>query len=82
MPGFVASPAAISIGLTAKMFGQRPSSLLDVHDPVVALALDEAVALRLTYAEQAQRSSKAKGDIPPGQRYETTEEALEGALVN
>lgn len=33
--------------------------------------------LRLTYAERAaQTPSKAKGEIPDGQRYESTDEIL------
>lgn len=41
-------------------------------DPVVAYAVDEAVALRLLFDEQAARArSKLKGQIPSGQRYET-----------
>lgn len=51
-----------------------------MSDPVVALAVDEAVALRLNYAEQAEqkrmRVGGPKGEIPPGQRYESTEEIL------
>ena len=63
--------------MTAKMFGQRPSALLGEFDPVLALAVDEAVMLRMTYAEQAQHTtSKAKGAIPAGQRYESTDEIL------
>jgi hypothetical protein len=51
-----------------------------VSDPVVAYAVDEAVALRLLFDEQARaQGSKARGTIPPGQRYETPDEVLSGA---
>jgi hypothetical protein len=77
MPGFVVSPNAISLGMIGKTFGRRPSELLGEPDPVIALAVDEAVMMRLHYAEQAgQASSKAKGEIPAGQRYESTDEIL------
>ena len=78
-PGFVSSPDAIFLGLTARTFGRSPArDYLGVEDPVLALAVDEAVALRLAFEEQAQRSKKhLKGSIPEGQRYETVEESLE-----
>jgi hypothetical protein len=38
----------MSIGRTAERFGQRPSLLVGIADPLLALQLDEAIALRLT----------------------------------
>lgn len=66
--------------MTAKMFGTRPSELLGLADPVVALALDEAVALRVIYEERRAQTKPGKGAIPPGQRYETPGEALSGLV--
>jgi len=69
-PSFVAGSTATLVGLTAKTFGTRPSVLLGVPDPVVAYALDEAIALRLLFDEQRARQDPSKGSIPAGQRYE------------
>jgi hypothetical protein len=47
----------------------------------VALALDEALALRLLFDEQRAMNEARKGTVgalPPGQRYETEAEAVKG----
>jgi len=65
------------------MFGQRPSSLLEVSDPVVALALDEALAVRVLLDDarrHKEASSSVPGMLPDGQRYETPSEALSGRV--
>jgi hypothetical protein len=87
-PRFVESPAAMTLAGTAQRFGQRPSSLLGLRDPVVALALDQALAVRLAIDEDRRareaRSGKP-GMLPDGMRYETEGEilsAVEPALLN
>lgn len=82
-PLFVDGTEALILGMTAKTFATRPSLLLGVGDPVVAYALDESIAMRLIYEERrAQDGARSKpGLLPPGQRYETPDEALSG-LVN
>jgi hypothetical protein len=49
---------------------------------VLAYAVDEALALRLLFDEQRARSKKPKGEIPPGQRYETPADVFEAARPN
>lgn len=44
---------------TAETWHQRPSTLLALSDPVVALALDEALAARLAMADRDQRDLTA-----------------------
>ena len=39
------------VAQTARMFGQRPSSLMRMTDPVLALAFDLAAAERLAAAD-------------------------------
>lgn len=69
MPGFVRSPGALMLGLTAQTFGQSPAKdYLGIGDPVVAYALDEAIALRLLFDRQPKRA--LRGSIPAGQVYE------------
>jgi len=54
-----------------------------VQDPVVALALDDALALRLVGAEQrAADAHSGKGTIPADQRYESLGEAYAAGQVN
>lgn len=55
--------------------------LLGVPDPVVAYAVDEAVALRLLFDEQRARAPKKKGSIPDGQRYEQSVDMI-GAPIH
>jgi hypothetical protein len=43
---------------------------------VIAYAVDEAVALRLFFDEQAAQKRKKKGSIPDGQRYESPGDIL------
>lgn len=50
------------------MFGQRPSQMLGVTVPLVALALDEALALRLLI-EQGKEGKEGKERLSGGQRY-------------
>lgn len=67
------------MGLTAKTFGARPSELLGLSDPVVAYAVDEAVAIRLRADEQRAEQAAGKGSIDPNQRYETAADLAEYA---
>ena len=47
------------LAATARTFGQRPSSLLGITEPRVALDLDEALHLVLVRAERADRAVAA-----------------------
>jgi hypothetical protein len=48
-----------------------------VSDPVIAYAVDEAVAFRMQAAEsEAKSRRKLRGEIPAGQRYESVDEVL------
>lgn len=57
--------------------------MIGVADPVLALALDKAVHVRLA-ADEARREKEAKtgtaGMLPPGQRYESEREILDGIV--
>lgn len=68
---------------TAERFGQLPSVL--VGRPPVALALDQALALRLALADRAAQEAaagKSPGPgIPPGQHYQDLDEALAAELA-
>lgn len=44
---FVESDEGMLCALTARTFGQRPSALLNIADPVIGYAVDEALMLRL-----------------------------------
>ena len=66
---------------TAQAWGRSPSEYLEVDDPVLRYAVDEAVAMRLAIATD-QRKPVGKGTLPPGQRYETPGEILANVLVN
>jgi hypothetical protein len=72
-PPFVASDEALLLALGAKTWGVRPSSLLTISEPVVALALDDALLQRLI---AAHASTKPRADVPPppGSRYETLDD--------
>ena len=39
------------LDLTAKRYGQRPSSIIGIHDPYVAYCFDSALAYRMTLSE-------------------------------
>jgi hypothetical protein len=69
----VKSDEGLMLALQAGRWHVRPSELAGVSEPLVALALDEALAERLAAAEveQARRSKNpSHGWIEPGQRYE------------
>jgi hypothetical protein len=55
--------------------------MLRIREPVVAYALDEALALRLLFDDvRAQAAAKAQSTgpgLPPGYRYETLEDVIE-----
>lgn len=61
------------MAVQARTWGVRPSALLTISEPVVALALDDALLQRLI---AAQRSTAPRADVPPppGSRYETVED--------
>lgn len=70
---------------TAKMFTSRPSTMLGPLPPLVALALDEALALRLLLSEKkaiedAKSPSRPWGPIAPGLVYESLDAALTAEL--
>lgn len=52
---FVESHEGLLCALTARTFGQRPSVLLGIDDPVVAYAVDEALAMRLLLPRSARK---------------------------
>lgn len=57
--------------MAAKTFGCRPSQMVDLHDPVLALDFDLAAAARLLVAEHAVARAMAEGldeTAPAGQR--------------
>jgi hypothetical protein len=64
---FVTGQASVSLALTAKTWGVRPSSLIGVTDPVVALALDEALAVRL-YQQAASQPAPGASSYQPAAR--------------
>lgn len=76
--------------MTAERFGTRPSTLLTITDPVLALLVDEAVALRLAFRQMGDRRSEspARGKLPKGLQYEDMDdlarrvEAHRAALVH
>lgn len=54
--------------------------MIPISDPVVAIAFDEALALRIALDdEQTQRAARQPGsvDLPPGSRYETVADVIE-----
>lgn len=72
--------------LTAQAWSQRPSQLLQITDPRLALALDDALALRLNLERQQANDvsawqSKAKGEAPPGMVHESAQDALRAELA-
>lgn len=59
------------LALNAKVWRVRPSSLVTISDPAVALAVDDALALRLRQMEiEAQRTRPEADVVAAGQRYE------------
>lgn len=50
--GFVAGEELTAIAATAERFGSRPSELLAIADPVLALMVDLAAAARLNKAAE------------------------------
>ena len=63
---FVASDEGLRCALSARTWGTRPSALLGITEPVVAYAVDEALALRLVFV----RKPKATKDPLPPEFYE------------
>lgn len=69
----MATDQALEKALEARMWGQRPSTLLGIQDPVVASALDEALAVRLIqFTSTLGPPGAAVGPPPAGMRYETS----------
>lgn len=65
---FIGSDEGLRCALSARTWGTRPSILLGITEPVVAYAVDEALALRLLLQ---QRTSRSKDPLPP-EFYEDT----------
>lgn len=63
---FVASDEGLRCAISARTWGQRPSALLGITEPVVAYAVDEALALRLVLVGRP----KARKDPLPPEAYE------------
>jgi hypothetical protein len=51
----VASEQMLDLAVIAKEFGQRPSSLVGIEDPVLAINFDAAGVARLLQAREAAR---------------------------
>ena len=71
------------VARTADRWGSRPSQLLGIGEPVVAFAVDEALAIRLQLAEleaqdearrRAQRRKAPDDVLPDGLRFERPED--------
>lgn len=60
-PRFVTTPRALLLARTAQTFSQRPSSLLGLTAPRVALDLDQALAARLFLDRRDQERIAAGG---------------------
>jgi hypothetical protein len=56
---------------TAQTFSQRPSQMLGLTEPLVALALDEALALRLLVESPASAAGRSRHNLPEGQVFAT-----------
>lgn len=75
----MASPRALTIARTAERFGQSPAATyLGIRDPVLAVVVDEALALRLAAddarlaaATAARAKGKGEGGLDAGQRFAT-----------
>ena len=50
----------VALAVTAKTFGTRPSALLAMEDPMLALELDLAAALALERERQESASSDSR----------------------
>lgn len=61
------------LAANAKEWGVRPSSLLTISEPVVALVLDDALHLRLDRlrAESRAQAQGSRSVPPPGFRFES-----------
>ena len=57
------------LAMAAEKFGCRPSRMVGLPDPVLALDFDLAAAARLLSAERAAANALAEGveEAPPGQ---------------
>jgi hypothetical protein len=69
----VTSDEGLMLALQAARWHVRPSSIVQVSEPLVALALDEALAERLAQRELEEarrRKNPSHGYIEPGTRYE------------
>lgn len=69
----------------AETYNQPPSALLGITEPLVALAVDDALWLRLMIWKDeqvrlAEYRSKAKGSIPAGQHYVSVRDELQREL--
>ena len=49
------------LAVTARTFGQRPSALLAIEDPVLALAVDLAAAVRLNQPSEGDDGRLERG---------------------
>jgi len=67
----VVSDEAATVTQQALTWHQRPSSLLQIENPLHAYLVDDALALRLRLeqAAAAEERSAHEGGLPPGQTY-------------
>lgn len=66
---FVMTDEALRLVLQAETWHRRPSEMIGVSDPVVALALDDALLERLWQVRREQPADTTQ--LPAGLRYET-----------
>lgn len=61
------SNEALGIAVQAELWGQRPSGLLMIRNPLVALEVDDALAQRLLLLREAaaRKGRKGQDDTPP-----------------
>lgn len=68
---FIASDEGLRCAISARTWATRPSQLLGIAEPVVAYAVDEALALRLTLLQRRPAAASRKDPLPP-EYYERT----------
>lgn len=65
------SAQALLLAHNARTWGTRPSELLGLTEPLVALLIDDALALRLAQQQREDGAQpRADAPLPPGMRYE------------
>ena len=76
----MATDEALDIALMAKLWHRSPSSYLPNLDPIVALELDRALALRVLHWQADQQRRAGRGDVP-GVEYEHIDGRVDPAVT-